>query len=225
MRVSAFLGAIAVAATFLVAALVAHGSNLGGWEETVLWAGAGLGGLAAAVLPVWMKPDAKMANVASINGSVQGSVIAPGNSGNITVGGSTPAVPNEWWLRPGAPRFETRMNVEHRDPSDRGSFVVERKLRVHGGPPGAIRWRYRGSGAAQNWQDAQLDGTNEFKASVAFHPDLSEGSSEVAAGRLGLELSFWWDGGQRTELTSWPLRQNSKGHWILDTHVPQIIHC
>jgi hypothetical protein len=106
-----------------------------------------------------------------------------------------PAVPEDWWDRPGAPEF--RLNLaSSRRPDGRWTFEAT-PMQIDGTDVG--RFRYR-------WVLGEISPPFEPPDHLikARHWQLKALNFTPQSGSLRLELAFWWEGAERTYAHVWP---------------------
>ena len=109
----------------------------------------------------------------------------------------SPAVPDEWWKRPGAPEF--RLNCASTRHNDRPWIYEVGLEQIGGGDIGNPRAGFRGATLGGEVKELSRDtAAKKWKISPFVFERLSE------PGGLNLEVRFWWNGADRRMIWVWP---------------------
>ena len=130
--------------------------------------------------------DVQQSSIADGGGTISQSPHISGDNNQVTYGTSMPAVPVDWWDRPGAPEFVWAGSYS----AGQRPRLDPRVRKTGGGDIGQLRMSMVGGDVELEPQSPIRHGTQFCLPETSF-PD-------PGGGPVVLTLSFWWDGADRS---------------------------
>jgi hypothetical protein len=104
-----------------------------------------------------------------------------------------PSVPDQWWKRPGAPRFQIHQGSNR---PDAGPWTFQWDLeQVDGGDVGDLRYTVRHAETEFDLTEPQFNRARKWRMRPLSLSPIGK--------PVELELRFWWDGGERCMIHRW----------------------
>ena len=130
-------------------------------------------------------------------------------------GGSKPIQPVVLWPdRAGAPQFAMRPNIHE------GRLLCEFYV-LHASPaPGGVEAKWLGAGTNMDWTRLEPRSVPRDPSSQKYKMKPTEMAPTPPSDQVMLEIRFNLEDGPHGGRWTWPMHQHeSKGHWILDSHL------
>lgn len=123
-----------------------------------------------------------------------------------------PSIP--WISRAGGPQFRMSPGIDH------GKLLCQFRISNASPAPGGLEARWLGAGTDMDWT-APMPGNVPAGASYqTYQMKPTEMAPKPPADEVTFEVRFNLEDGLHSGRWIWPLRQHeSKGHWILDSHL------
>ena len=132
-------------------------------------------------------------------------------------GHDRPFIP--WPTRAGAPQFRMHPGI------DKGKLLCEFVISNASPAPGGLEVRWLGAGTNMDWTTPMPGNVPRGVSSQKYQMKSTEMTPAPPADDVTLEVRFNLEDGLHGGRWTWPIHQHeTKGHWILDSHLGSGVH-